>query len=30
VAVAGFDDIEDGRFSSPTLTTRRPGQDVDR
>jgi DNA-binding LacI/PurR family transcriptional regulator len=25
VAVAGFDDIEDGRFSTPTLTTIAPG-----
>jgi len=24
VAVAGFDDIEDGRFSTPTLTTVAP------
>ncbi|HEU4348924.1 MAG TPA: LacI family DNA-binding transcriptional regulator [Actinoplanes sp.] len=27
VAVAGFDDIEDGRFSTPTLTTIRPDKE---
>ncbi|QBI52156.1 LacI family DNA-binding transcriptional regulator [Streptomonospora litoralis] len=27
VAVAGFDDIEDGRFSAPSLTTVQPGRD---
>jgi DNA-binding LacI/PurR family transcriptional regulator len=27
IAIAGFDDIEDGRFSTPTLTTIAPDKD---